>query len=159
MHFVTLTVPAPHTDHSLMHNTTRGRSPGQKDLKVRYRENARFRPFSWATTHEFQHSSQFLCNISDVRKLLVEDIWRIFHWFLNRRVHVSGLFWQLSCLSNRELVAWTEARMMHFVTLMVPPPRTDHSLMHNTTRGRSPGQKGLHVRHHENVRFQAIFVG
>jgi hypothetical protein len=36
------------------------------------------------------------------------------------------------CFWNRELLAQTEARMMHFVTLTVPHPRTDHSLMHNT---------------------------
>jgi hypothetical protein len=44
--------------------------------------------------------------------------------------------------------------MLHFVTLMVPPPCTDHSLMHNTTRGRSPGQKGLQVCFRENISFE-----
>jgi hypothetical protein len=43
--------------------------------------------------------------------------------------------------------------MMHFVTPTVPPPRTDHRLMHNSTSGISPGQKGLQVRFRENVRF------
>jgi hypothetical protein len=43
--------------------------------------------------------------------------------------------------------------MMHFTTLMVSPPRTDHILMHNITRGMSPSQKGLQVRFRENVRF------
>jgi hypothetical protein len=46
-----------------------------------------------------------------------------------------------------------KARMMHFVTLRVTPPRTDHSLMYNSTRGMSTGQKGLQVRFRENVRF------
>jgi hypothetical protein len=43
---------------------------------------------------------------------------------------------------------------MHFVTPTVPPPRTDHSLMHNNNRGMSLGQKGLQVRNRENVRFR-----
>jgi hypothetical protein len=43
--------------------------------------------------------------------------------------------------------------MMHFVTVMVPPPSTDHSLMHNSTRGMSPVQKGLQLHFRENVRF------
>jgi hypothetical protein len=56
-------------------------------------------------------------------------------------------------LWNRELRDQTEARMMHFITLTVRPPRTDHNLMHNSTRGTSLGQKGLQVRFRENVRF------
>jgi hypothetical protein len=35
---------------------------------------------------------------------------------------------------SRQLVAQTEARMTHFITRTVPPPRTDHSLRHSTTR-------------------------
>jgi hypothetical protein len=50
LHYVTLMVPLPRTDHSLMHNTTRGRSPGQKGLHVCFRENVRFGPFSWVST-------------------------------------------------------------------------------------------------------------
>jgi hypothetical protein len=42
---------------------------------------------------------------------------------------------------------------MHFETLTIPPPRLDHTLMHNNTSGMSPGQKGLLVRFRENVRF------
>jgi hypothetical protein len=39
------------------------------------------------------------------------------------------------CLSSRELLSTIpEDRMTHFVTLMVPPPRTNHSLRHITTR-------------------------
>jgi hypothetical protein len=59
MHFVTLTVPPPRTDHSLMHNNTRGMSPGQKGLQVRFHENVRFGPFSWVIAHDFQDSGQF----------------------------------------------------------------------------------------------------
>jgi hypothetical protein len=49
-----------------------------------------------------------------------------------------GLF---RCLSSRELLATIpEARVTHFVTVTVPPPRTDHSLRHSTT------MVGLRVR-------------
>jgi hypothetical protein len=75
IHFETLTVPPPRTDHSLMCNTTRGKSPGQKGSQVHFRENIRFEPFSWVIAHDFQHSCQFFCKIPDVHKLLVEDIW------------------------------------------------------------------------------------
>jgi hypothetical protein len=34
---------------------------------------------------------------------------------------------------NIQLLAQTEATMTHFVTLTVPPSRTDHSLRHSTT--------------------------
>jgi hypothetical protein len=76
-----------------------------------------------------------------------------FHWFLHRRVHISSLFGPFMCLWNRELFAQTEARMMHFVTLTVPHPHTDHSLMHNYTRCMSLGQKSLQVHFRKNVRF------
>jgi hypothetical protein len=59
MHFVTPMVPSPRTDHSLMHNSTRGMSPGQKGLQVRFRENVRFGPFSWVIAHDFQHGVNF----------------------------------------------------------------------------------------------------
>jgi hypothetical protein len=49
--------------------------------------------------------------------------------------------------------------MMNFDTLTVPPPFTDHNLMHNTIRHRSLGQKGLQVRFREKRPFRAIFVG
>jgi hypothetical protein len=74
------------------------------------------------------------------------DFWTVGYMF---RVFFSPF----RCLWNRELVAQTKARMMHFVTLTVPPPRTDHSLMHNSTRDISLGRKGLRVRFRENVRF------
>jgi hypothetical protein len=59
MHFVTLAVSPTRTNHSLMHNTTRGGSPGQKGSQVRFRENVRFGPFSWVIAHDFQHSGHF----------------------------------------------------------------------------------------------------
>jgi hypothetical protein len=75
MHFITLTVPPPRTDHSLIHNSTRSMSPGQKDLQAHFRENVRFRPFSLVIAHDFQHLGQFFCNLPDVHRLLVDDIW------------------------------------------------------------------------------------
>jgi hypothetical protein len=74
------------------------------------------------------------------------DFWTVAYTF-------HAFFGPFRCFWNRELLTQTEARMMHFVTSMVPPPRTDHSLMHNNTRVMSPGQKGLQVRFRENVRF------
>jgi hypothetical protein len=62
-------------------------------------------------------------------------------------------FGPFRCLWNRKLHAQTEAKTMHFVTLTVSPPRTDHGLMHNSTKGMPPGQKGLQMRFRENVRF------
>jgi sorbitol-specific phosphotransferase system component IIA len=63
------------------------------------------------------------------------------------------------CLCNRELLTQTEDTMINFDTLTAPSPHTDYSLMHNTTQGRSPGQKGLQVRFREKHQFQAMFVG
>jgi hypothetical protein len=74
MHFITLMVPSPRTDHSLMHNNTSGMSPCLKRLQVRFRENVRFGPFSWVIAHDFQDSGQFFCNILDVHRLLLQDI-------------------------------------------------------------------------------------
>jgi hypothetical protein len=56
-------------------------------------------------------------------------------------------------LSNRQLLAQTEARMTYFVTLTVSSPRTDNSLRHSTTR---VGLRARRVRilfFRENVRF------
>jgi hypothetical protein len=75
MHFITLTVPPPRTDHSLMHNSSMGMSPGQKGSKVRFPENIRFGPFSWVIAQDFHDSGQFFCNIPDVHRLLLRDIW------------------------------------------------------------------------------------
>jgi hypothetical protein len=54
---------------------------------------------------------------------------------------------------SRQLRAQMEARMTHFVTRTVPPPRADHSLRHSTTR---VGLRARRVRilfFPENVRF------
>jgi hypothetical protein len=153
LHLVNFKGPSSMYGPLLMHNTARGRSPRQKGSHVRFQENVRFESFSRVIAHDFHHSGQFFCNIQDVHRPLVEDIWRDFHWFLDRRVHVWGLFGPFRCLCNGELVAHMEAKMINFIILTVPPPRTDHSLMHITTRSRSPGQKGSQVRFRENVCF------
>jgi hypothetical protein len=57
MLFVTPTVPPPCIDHSLMNNSTRGMSPGQKGLPVRFHENVRFEPFSWVMTQKSMETS------------------------------------------------------------------------------------------------------
>jgi hypothetical protein len=65
-----------------------------------------------------------------------------------------AFFGPFRCLWNRELLAQTEAGIIHFITPTVPPPRTDYSLMHYDTSGMSPGQKGLQLRFRESVRFE-----
>jgi hypothetical protein len=58
-----------------------------------------------------------------------------FRLILDHKVHVPGLLRVISLpFPTRQLLAQTEARMTHFITLAVPSPRTDHSLRHSTTR-------------------------
>jgi hypothetical protein len=83
-----------------------------------------------------------------------KDIWLGFHDFWTVGYRFRAFYGPFRCLCNRELLAQTKAKMIHFVILTVPPPRTDHSIMHNTIRGRSPDQKGSRVRFRENVRFE-----
>jgi hypothetical protein len=101
----------------------------------------------------FSTGVNYFCNIPDVHRLLVEDIWQGFTLILDRRYKFRAFFGQFRCLCNRELLAQTDAKMMHFVTLMVPPS-TDQSLPHNSSKGMSQGQKGLQVRFRENVHFE-----
>jgi hypothetical protein len=137
-----------------MHNNTRGMSTSQKGLQVRFRENVRFGPFSWVVAHSFQHKGQFFlqhpgCAQTPSRRHLAR--FSLIFGLLGTRFR--PFFDPFRCLWNRELLAQTEDRMMHFVTLMVPP-RIDNSLMHNSTRGMSSGQKGLQVCFRENVCFR-----
>jgi hypothetical protein len=85
-------------------------------------------------------------NVSKPFGKVFMDFWTLGYTF-------QAFFGPFRCLSNRESLAQTDARMMHFVTLTVPPHRTDHSLMHNSTRCMCPGQSGLQVCFRENVRF------
>jgi hypothetical protein len=92
MNFDTLTVPTPCTDHSLMHNTIRRGNLGQKGLQVRFRKKHPFRAIFVGYSTRLLALRSILCNIPDVDRLLVEDIWRGFHSFFDHMVHVSGLF-------------------------------------------------------------------
>jgi hypothetical protein len=58
------------------------------------------------------------------------------------------------CLSSRELLSTIpDDKMTHFVTLTVPPPRTDHSLRHSTP-GLVSGPDGFEFYDFDkNVRF------
>jgi hypothetical protein len=54
---------------------------------------------------------------------------------------------------RRQVLAQMEARMIHFVTLTITSPRTDHCLRHSTTR---VGLRARRVRilfFRENIRF------
>jgi hypothetical protein len=54
-------------------------------------------------------------------------------WSIGYTFH--AFYGTFRCLSSRELLSTIpEVRRTHFVTLMFPPPRTDHSLRHSTTR-------------------------
>jgi hypothetical protein len=58
------------------------------------------------------------------------------------------------CVYSGELLANNpEARMTHFVTVTVPPPRTDHSLRYSTTRVGLRARRFRILRLRENVRF------
>jgi hypothetical protein len=90
-HFISRTVPSPHTDHSLRHSTTR---VGLRVKRVRilfFRENVRFGRFSWAIAHSFRQPGQFFGNLPDCQKILLDDILWGFDWFLDHMVLVPGL--------------------------------------------------------------------
>jgi hypothetical protein len=75
--FCTRMVPSHRTDHSLRHSTTR---VGLRARQVRilfFRENVPFGRFSWAIAHSFRHSGQFLGNLPDCHKILVDDIYEV----------------------------------------------------------------------------------
>jgi hypothetical protein len=127
MHFVTLMVPPAHTDHHLMDNSTRGMSSGQKGLQLRFRENVRFRPFSCVIAHDFQYSGQIFlqrpgCGQTPCRRHLV----RFSLIFGPYGACFRAFSARLGGFATEKIFFQTEAKMMHFVTLMVPTPRTDH---------------------------------
>jgi hypothetical protein len=103
MHFVTLMVPPLRTDHSLMHNSTRGTFPSHKGLQMRFLENVHFRPFS-RVAHDFQHSGQSFCKIPDVDKLLLEVIWRGFHLFLDHSTRFGPFSARLGAFGTENYV-------------------------------------------------------
>jgi hypothetical protein len=76
-------------------------------------------------------------------------IWYTFHAF----------YGPFRCLSSRELLSTIpEDRMTHFITLMVPPPRTDHSLRHSTPRVGLRARRFRILWLREKRSFGAIFV-
>jgi hypothetical protein len=75
------------------------------------------------------------------------DLWAIGYTF-------HAFYESFHCLHSGELLETIpEARMTHFVTVMFPPPCTDHILRNSTTRGglRATGFRIWWLR--ENVRF------
>jgi hypothetical protein len=75
------------------------------------------------------------------------DFWSIGYTF-------HAFYGPFPFLSSRELLATIpEARMTHFVTVTVPPPRTDHSLRHITTRVGLQARRFRILWLRENVRF------
>jgi hypothetical protein len=75
------------------------------------------------------------------------DFWAIGYTF-------HAFYGPFHCLSSRELLATIpRARMTHFVTVTVPPPRTDHSLWHRTTRVGLQARRFRILWLRENVRF------
>jgi hypothetical protein len=83
-----------------------------------------------------------------------DDILWGFHWFLGIGCTFYAFYGPFRCLSNRELLATIlEARMTHFITVTVPPPRIDHNLRHSTTK---VGLRAIRFRIlwlRENIRF------
>jgi hypothetical protein len=156
MNFDTLTVPPPCTDHSLMHNAIRSRSRGQKGLQVRFYEKRLFRAIFVGSTRFLSLESICLehprCGQTPCRRHLARFS-LIFGPYGARFGPFSarlGAFATDNYLPKWKTQWWIST---------VPPPFTDHSLMHNTTRRRSLGQKGLQVRFREKRPFWAIFVG
>jgi hypothetical protein len=129
-----VTVPPPSTDQSLRHSTTRVGLWARRVRIFFFRENVRFGRFSWAIAHGFRHLGQFFANLPDCHKILEDDILWGFQWFLDHRVHIPGLLLVISLpfLADNYLLKWKPE--WHISPLTVPPPSTDHSLRHSTTR-------------------------
>jgi hypothetical protein len=134
-HFVTLTVPPTRTDHSLRHSNTRvGLRAGWFRI-LWLREKQLFRAIF------LSYSTRFSAPGSTFSKppgfLLNPCRWHLmrFPMVFGHKVHIPCLYGPFRCLCSRELLSIIpEDRMTHFVSLTVPPRRTDHSLRHSTTR-------------------------
>jgi hypothetical protein len=73
-------------------------------------------------------------------------------WAIGYTFH--AFYGPFRCLYSQELLSTIpEDRMTHFVTLMVPPPRTDHSLRHITTRIGLRARRFRILLLRKNVRF------
>jgi hypothetical protein len=150
-HFVTLTVPSPRTDHSLRHSTTMVRLQARRVRILFFRENVRFgrysctrfsapKPNFWKPPGLSQNPYRW----HFMRFRLILGPWG------PRSMPFMGHF---VTFPSTQLLAQTEARMTHFVTLTVPSPRTDHSLRHSTTKVGLRARRGRILFFRENVRF------
>jgi hypothetical protein len=73
-------------------------------------------------------------------------------WAIGYTFH--AFYGPFRCLSSRKLLSTIpKDRMTHFVTLTVPPPRTNHSLRHSTTRVGLRARRFRILWLRENVRF------
>jgi hypothetical protein len=148
-HFVTLTVPPPRTDHSLRHSTTR---VGLQARRFRILWNHEKR-------HDFRHPGQLFRNLPVFTKSLYMTSYEVSigFWAIGYTFH--AFYGPFYCLSSRELLSIIpEDRMTHFVTLTVPPPRTDHSLRHTTTRVGLRATWFWILWFHKKRPFRAIYV-
>jgi hypothetical protein len=122
-------------------------------------KNVSFGPFSWAIAHDFRFPGKTFWNLPDFSKSLYITSYEVSigFWAIGYTFH--SFYGSFRCLSNRELVSTIpEDRMTHFVTLTVPPPRTDHSLRHSTARVGFRARRFRILWHHKKRPFQAIFV-
>jgi hypothetical protein len=102
-HFVTLTVPSARTDHSLRHSTTR---VGLRARRVRilfFRENVRFRRFSWAIPHGFRHPDQFFGNLRIVTKSFEMTFYEVSIDFLTIGSTFQVFYGSFRCLSEQKI--------------------------------------------------------
>jgi hypothetical protein len=142
-HFVTLTVPPPCIDHSLRNSTPR------VGLRARW----------FRILHNFRYPGQLFRNLPDFYQIPVDDNLWGFHWFWAIWYKFHAFYGSFRCLSSRELLSTIPGdRMTHFVTLTVPPPRTDHSLRHSTTRVGLQARQFRILWLREKRLFRAVFV-
>jgi hypothetical protein len=122
-------------------------------------KNVCFGPFSWAIAHDFRHRGQLFWNLHDFYQILVDDIIWGCHWFMGHRVHVPCLLQAVSLpFQPRITINHSEDRMTHFVTLMVPPPHTKHSLRHSTAKVGLRARRFRILWLRKKRLFRAIFV-
>jgi hypothetical protein len=158
-HFVTLTVPPPRMDHSLRHGTTRVDLRARKFWILWLHKKPPFQAIFVSYSTRFSAPGSFFskppgflpnpCRWHLTRFPLVWVIGYTFHAF----------YGPFRCLSSRELLSTIpEDRMTQFVTLMVPPPRTNHSLRHSTARAGLRARRFRILWLRKKRPFQAIFV-
>jgi hypothetical protein len=134
--FVTLMVPPPCTNHSLRHSTARVGLRARRFQILRLRKKRRFRAIFVSYSTRFSvPGSTFSKPPGSFSRSLYMTSYEVSIGFRAIRYTFHAFYGPFCCLSSRELLSTIpEDRMTHFVTLTVPPPRTDHSLRHDTTR-------------------------